>query len=127
MRLLLDTHALIWALADPDRLPRPVRSAIESPRNLVFVSAASAWEIAIKSALGKIDFPLETLPSALETTHFAELPIGVRHAIRLKQLPRRHRDPFDRILIAQALVEALAVVTSDPVFRQYPVKSFWSP
>jgi PIN domain nuclease of toxin-antitoxin system len=120
---LLDTHALIWALSDPDRLSDTARNAIEDPKNEIYVSAVSAWEIGIKAGLGKIEFPLDDLPSSMVDAGFSELPVSVRHAIAVKELPQHHRDPFDRLLIAQALQEGLVVVTRDSQLAAYPVKT----
>lgn len=120
MRLLLDTQALLWWLADSPKLGRAARAAIGEGNNTVFVSAASAWEMAIKSALGKLRAP-DDLKAALKAERFLELPIQIAHAAALQQLPALHRDPFDRMLVAQARTENLTVVTSDPVFTGYQV------
>lgn len=120
MRLLLDTHALLWALGLPDELQPEARLAIEDIRNDVFVSAASAWEIAIKRALGRLDAPSD-LVEAIRAVGFGELPIRVAHALAVERLPPLHRDPFDRMLIAQAVVEGLTIVTRDPHFEPYGV------
>lgn len=125
MAFLLDTHTLIWALSAPERLPGAVRHLIEDPNNAIFVSAASAWEIAIKTALGKLDFPLATLPKALNDCDFAELPISVAHTLQLSALPQHHRDPFDRLLIAQAIAEGMTLVSRDPLLRLYQVAVRW--
>jgi PIN domain nuclease of toxin-antitoxin system len=120
VRLLLDTHALLWALGLPDELRLEARRAIEDARNDVFVSAASAWEIAIKRALGRLEAP-DDLGDAIEAVGFAELPITIGHALAVERLVRHHRDPFDRMLIAQALVEGLTIVTRDARFEPYGV------
>ena len=125
MRLLLDTHCLIWALSQPDHLPQSVREAIEEPDNAVYASAASAWEIAIKNAIGKLKFPLDKLLSALEKAGIVELPVTIRHTQALARLPLHHRDPFDRVLIAQSQIEGLALASRDPKFRHYQVTVFW--
>ena len=119
MRLLLDTHALLWWLAD-ESLPARTREAIADPVNLVAVSAASAWEISIKKALGKLAAP-DDLADQLEAGGFEPLPISVAHAIAAGHLPRHHEDPFDRMLIAQALAEGLTIVTRDKRFDDYGV------
>lgn len=121
MRLLLDTHALIWW--DEDRLPRSVTAAIKTADE-VFVSAASAWEVAIKSALGKLT-ARGTVADAIADYGFAALPISVDHADAVRTLPPHHRDPFDRLLVAQAQIERLTIVTRDPVFAQYDVAVRW--
>lgn len=119
MRLLLDTHVLLWWLADRD-LSRQARGAIADPGNEVVVSAISAWEIAIKSAIGKLSAP-DDLATQLEEGGFGVLPLGVDHALAAGRLPRHHDDPFDRALIAQGLVESLTIVTRDPRFAAYGV------
>lgn len=119
MRLLLDTHALLWWLAD-EGLAAQAREAIADPANLVVVSAASAWEISIKKALGKLNAP-DDLEVQLEANRFDPLPIGMGHAIAAGQLPRHHEDPFDRMLIAQAFAEGLTIVTRDKRFEDYGV------
>ena len=96
------------------------------PDNSVHVSAASTWEIAIKSALGKIQADLEEVSEGIRDTGFVELPVRIRDTIRLRALPAHHRDPFDRILIAQAIEEGFTVVTCDPAFRSYPVSILWT-
>ena len=125
MKFLLDSHALIWALSDPERLPEPVRALIEDPAHEIFVSAASAWEIAIKVGLGKIEFPLKALSAVLADTGFIELPVQFRHAVLVADLPLHHRDPFDRILVAQAIAEQLTLLSRDPLLRPYPVPILW--
>ena len=120
MNLLLDTHILLWWLADDPGLSEKQRSAIADPANVVYVSAASAWEIAIKKALGKLIAPND-LGAALIASELEQLPVTVAHAEAVGRLPPHHRDPFDRMLIAQAGVEDLTVVTGDPVFAQYEV------
>ncbi len=119
MRLLLDTHALLWWLAD-EGLTADARAAIAAGHNQVLVSAASAWEIAIKRALGRLSAP-EDLLDQLAASGFDHLPIALRHALAVSDLPAHHRDPFDRMLIAQAMVEGLTVVTRDRRFSAYPV------
>ena len=120
MRLLLDTHVLIWWDAGARLAPAAVR-AIESADE-VLVSAASAWEIAIKMALGKLSAS-RTLADVITECGFAELPVLVRHTPLLATLPPLHRDPFDRLLIAQAMADRLTLVTRDPQVRQYKVRT----
>ncbi len=120
MNLLLDTHALLWWLADDPTLSGEARAAIANPQHEVFVSAATAWEIAIKSELGKLDAP-GNLNEELDVNRFRALPISVDHALAAGRLPKHHRDPFDRMLIAQAQHEGLTVVTRDRMFGQYGV------
>lgn len=117
MKLLLDTHALLWWLADLELRPQ-ARAAIEDPGNLVVVSAASVWEIAIKRSLGKLRTGSDLL-GAISDAGFEPLPISLPHAEVAGSLPPHHRDPFDRMLIAQAQALDLAIVTRDPAFDAY--------
>ncbi len=120
-RLLLDTHTLLWWLADTPALGPASRALIAEPGNVIFVSAASIWEIAIKKALGKLSAP-EGLDAILEEQGFEALPIEVFHAEQAGILPRHHRDPFDRMLIAQAQAEGLALVSADPQMAAYGIR-----
>ena len=119
MSLLLDTRALLWWL-DGTRLSETITERIADPGELVVVSAASIWEASIKAALGKLEVP-EALATAIAEEGFELLPITFNHAERAGALPPHHRDPFDRMLVAQALVERLTVVTHDPAFEPYGV------
>jgi PIN domain nuclease of toxin-antitoxin system len=119
VRLLLDTHALLWWLAD-EGLTAAERNAIADPANLVAVSAASAWEISIKKALGKLAAP-DDLGEQVQASDFLPLPISIAHAVAAGQLDRHHEDPFDRMLIAQAFAEGLTIVTRDKRFEDYGV------
>lgn len=119
MNLLLDTHALLWWLAD-EPLEEQARAAIESPENLVSVSAASVWEIAIKRALGKLRTG-DDLPGAIAAAGFEALAITVEHADAAGALPLHHRDPFDRMLVAQSQALGLVLVTRDPQLGAYDV------
>ena len=124
MNILLDTNALLWSLADSDRLGLAVRLLITEPRNVVYVSAASAWEIAIKMSLGKLSAPDDAsawLPEALRTSRFTPLSITIEHALGVHSLPKHHADPFDRLLLAQAIAEQLTIVTGDRQFEAYGV------
>jgi PIN domain nuclease of toxin-antitoxin system len=116
--LLLDTHVLIW-WDEGRRLAAGARRAIEEADE-VYVSAATAWEVAIKIGLGRLR-PTRTVEEATRESGFLELPVTFRHAERVTALPAHHRDPFDRLLVAQAEVEKLTLVTRDPVFGRYPV------
>jgi PIN domain nuclease of toxin-antitoxin system len=127
LRLLLDTHALLWALEAPQRLPAGIRAAIEDTENDVFASAASAWEISIKQSIGKLPVPLADLLETLRRTHLTELPVTLKHAQATRLLPPLHRDPFDRMLVAQAQMEGLSLVSRDPLVRRYPVTVLWGP
>jgi PIN domain nuclease of toxin-antitoxin system len=119
LRLLLDTHVLLWGFVSPERLPDAVRAAIRSPSDDIIVSVASLWEIAIKTRLGKLHAPVD-LPALIDNDpDYDLLPILPEHAWRVRQLPLLHRDPFDQLLIAQALVEDLTIVTHDRAIPAY--------
>lgn len=120
MRLLLDTHALLWALADDPTLARDAQSAISDPGNWVAVSAVSGWEIETKRATGKLRAP-ENLVETVLATRFVQLPLTLEHGVAAGRLPRHHKDPFDRMLVAQAQLEGLTIVTRDPRFEPYSV------
>jgi len=120
LRLLLDTHVLLWVLLDDRRLRSEVRDRIADGRTEVFVSAASAWEITIKRALGQLRAP-DDLVHQLAAARLAGLDVRIEHALAVAELPDHHRDPFDRLLVAQARVEKLVLVTSDDVLRRYDV------
>ena len=120
MNLLLDTHAVLWALAEPALLSEPARTALENAQNEVFVSVVSAWEIAIKRALGKLDAP-DDLEAAIGAQGFEPLHLTFHHAAQAGGLPPHHRDPFDRMLIAQAQAEGLTIVTRDSDIPLYGV------
>ena len=127
MRLLLDTHILLWLLNDPDILTEPERQAIADPANDVFASAASLWEISIKQGLGKLKLPgpvPQWLPPLLDRSRIETLAITRDHALTAGALPAYHRDPFDRMLVAQALSEQLFVVTRDRTVRRYGTMLF---
>ena len=118
-RLLLDTHVWLWWQADDRRLAKAARSVIAHAAD-VYISAVSAWEMAIKSALGKLTAP-EDIAEAVEAGGFRELPVHFRHVAALHELPVHHRDPFDRLLLAQALVDGLTLVTADSALAAYGV------
>jgi PIN domain nuclease of toxin-antitoxin system len=120
--LLLDTQVLLWFLGAPERLRPTALRAIEAGEQVVFVSAVSVWEIELKRSLGKLDTP-DDLAERLRACRFSELPLHARHALSLRKLPALHRDPFDRMLVAQALTDKLAIVTSDAQILAYPVKT----
>jgi PIN domain nuclease of toxin-antitoxin system len=121
VRLLLDTHILLWWLGDDRRLKAPERSAIANPDAIVHVSGATAWEIAIKKSLGRLDLDIDVLEREIEAGAMVELPIRWRHAGAVGALPRHHDDPFDRMLVAQASIEGLVLVSYDQAFRKYDV------
>lgn len=124
MRLLLDTNALLWWFENSSRLRSEPRAAIEDPANHVFVSAASAWEIAVKVSIRKLPAPPNVaawLPGQLESNGFVSLSVTLAHAVAVEMLPYHHRDPFDRLLIAQALAEQFTIVTGDAAFARYNV------
>lgn len=125
MRLLLDTHIFLWLIAGSERLRDPARSLLIDAENEALLSVASLWEIAIKVNLGKLTLerPFEELiPEQLSVTEIDQLPIRMEHLAALLKLPLHHRDPFDRLIIAQALAEGLPVLSSDPEFQKYPVQ-----
>jgi PIN domain nuclease of toxin-antitoxin system len=119
VRLLLDTHVLLWWLVDDRKLGKTAREIIANPNNDVHVSTASVWEAAIKAALGRLEVELDDLEEAIVRNGFRPLPIGFRHAVTAGRLPSVHRDPFDRMLVAQARVEELRIVSHDRVFERY--------
>ena len=121
MKLLLDTHLLLWAAGGPAHLSARARALIKDPANQLVFSAASLWEIAIKCRLGRDDFRVDPrlLRRGLLDNGYGELPITSEHAVALDGLPALHKDPFDRILVAQATVEGLTLLTTDPVVAQY--------
>ncbi len=120
MKALLDTHALLWWLEDNPTLSGRARDCISNGLNLIHVSAAAIWEIRIKQALGKLEIPSD-FTQVLNRQLFEMLPITVEHADAVGNLPTLHRDPFDRMLIAQARVENLTIITRDSIFHQYQV------
>lgn len=128
MKILLDTHAFIWWAVGDARLSKAAADAIADPENGVFLSSASVWEIIIKSRLGKLILPEpveQFIPRELATSHIAALSITHAHALRVSQLPDLHNDPFDRMLIAQALAETMTIASRDENVRRYPVATLW--
>lgn len=122
MKLLLDTHVLIWAAGFPDRISAEGRDLIADTENELFFSAASLWEVAIKSALGREDFAVDArlLRRGLLDNDYSELPVMSEHAVAIGGLPAIHKDPFDRLLIAQSMVEGITLLTTDDLVGQYP-------
>lgn len=122
MRVLLDTHLLLWAAGAPEKLSAPLRQLLEQPETELLFSPASLWEVAIKNALGRDDFRVEPslLRRGLVDNGYGELPITAEHAVAVAVLPLLHKDPFDRMLIAQASVEGVELLTVDEQVGRYP-------
>jgi PIN domain nuclease of toxin-antitoxin system len=128
MRLLLDTHTLLWWVSDAPALSRRARIAVADQRNECLFSLASLWEMAIKLSLGKLELPVRIevfVARHLVGGGFRALGLDVAHIARVAALPFHHRDPFDRLLAAQALEEDLAIVSRDPVFKSYGIRRIW--
>ena len=121
MKLLLDSHAFLWWLVEDSKLTAEARKAVSDPLSTIHFSAATVWELSIKAALGKLDLGGVDLVEEIEANDFVELPMTARHSLVAGTLPRHHEDPFDRMLIAQARIEGLTIVTRDPAFRAYGV------
>jgi PIN domain nuclease of toxin-antitoxin system len=124
LRILVDTQCWLWIAASPAKLSLQARSLVESTEHELLLSAASAWEIAIKHALGKLTLPLPPVryvPTRMEMLRTSPLPIDLDHALRAAGLPPHHLDPFDRVLVAQAQIENLPILTSDHIFEEYDV------
>ena len=127
MKAILDTHVFLWALAGDTRMSRHARDIFAGSTDLL-LSIASVWEILIKVQSGKLNFPRPTGPyvlSKLAENRIKSLPISIDHLLALERLPMHHRDPFDRMLIAQCLEEGWPIITADPVFNKYPVRVIW--
>lgn len=127
LNLLLDTRVFIWSVSAPAKLDEQARAAVAAPDNRVFVSAVTAWEIAIKHALGRLKFPIERFDDIMLRIGFDALPILPAHAIAAGGLPPHHDDPFDRMLIAQARIERFVLVSSEQTVRRYDVLIFGDP
>ena len=128
MKLLLDTHAFLWWIGDNPNLSSKARRLCEDGNNEIFFSAASGWEMAIKAGLGRLvlpDPPEEFIVGNLKANAFQILPVHLNHTCRVRSLPDHHRDPFDRLLVAQAQIEGLGLVSKDEVMSRYPVEVFW--
>lgn len=125
MKLLLDSHAYLWWLADAPELSPAARSAIADPDNSVVVSAVVIWEIEIKRASGRLDTGDVDFVAEIGANRFVELPVAAAHAEAAARLPRHHHDPFDRMLVAQTRAEGLVCVTRDPAFEAYGVPCLW--
>jgi PIN domain nuclease of toxin-antitoxin system len=129
VKILIDTGCWLWSLTDPERLNKEARNLLSNPSQSLFLSAASSWEIAIKAAMGKLRLPEppeKYVPSRMAAFHLIGLPVEHAHALRVFALPAHHRDPFDRILIAQAQTEGLAILTADRAFAAYDVATIWA-
>jgi len=125
MRLLLDTHALLWWLADDERLSAKARKAIADPENIVFASAASGWEISVNRSLERIEVSFEALVDAINECGFDMLPVSLQHGLIAGALPAHHRDPFDRMLVAQCQAEGLRLVSRNRQFANDGVDLLW--
>lgn len=128
LTVLLDTHVVLWAALEPERLSDSVRALLERPRTGIYVSSASAWEIATKVRLGKLPHAqhvLDQFPAILEALVAEELPVSSAHALRAGGYTVANRDPFDRMLSAQAELQGVALVTSDSIFAHFPVSTLW--
>lgn len=126
MRYLLDTHVFLWWVTDNNKLPENARALISDKRNELFLSSASVWEIMIKSKIGKIDLPTDPqkfLKKQVKLNYITILNITIEHSLATYNLPEIHKDPFDRMLIAQAIVEKMTIVTSDSFIKQYNVQT----
>jgi len=129
MNLLLDTHAFIWWTGDQGRLPRALLEAVRQPSNTVYLSVASSWEVMIKLGLGKLRLDEDwggIIDREIRENAFRILPVKLEHTLALARLPPLHRDPFDRMLVAQAIAEGFTLATKDPLVNQYPlVSTLW--
>ena len=128
MKLLLDTHAFLWWVADAPQLSPTAKNMIANSDNTVYFSVVSAWEIIIKVGIGKLSLPENPeiyIPSRLSSNQFETLPVFISHVLQINRLANFHKDPFDRLLIAQSLVEDIPIITVDGLITQYPVKIIW--
>lgn len=127
MNLLLDTPAFIWWDSDPGRLSHTALTALCDPANALWLSVVSVWEMAIKNQLGKLPLllPLSTIVAQQQANGLSVLPMSLAHTLAIEKLPPAHKDPFDRLLAAQANVERMEFVTADPIFTRYPVRLLW--
>ena len=128
MKALLDIHAFLWWITNDPRLTTRVLQFVRDPANSIFLSAASGWEIAIKAGIGKLHLSEDLdafIDEQLTLNHIDILPVQMSHALFVRKLPAHHRDPFDRLLIAQSLTEGMPLVTVDPLIVRYPVQTIW--
>ena len=129
MKILLDTHTFLWWDANPQKLSANVMEALSNPENSIFLSVVSAWEVQIKKQLGKLSLSIpldEMIESQEQVNRMVVLPIELKHILALDNLPAHHKDPFDRLLIAQAKTEQMTIASADPAFSQYDVKVIWN-
>lgn len=129
MKILIDTQCWLWCLSDPERLNEKAKSLVRDPQNIIYFSAASSWEIAIKTSLGKLQLPeppADYVPKKLFTEGYIGLPVEHVHALRVAELPGHHRDPFDRLLVAQCQIENLVLLTADQKITAYDVRIAWA-
>lgn len=129
MKILLDTHCWLWWIAEPGRLKEGVRRQIADRKNEIYLSAVSSWEIAIKYSLGRLALPeppVDFVPKRLARDAISPLPIQHIHALYVSRLPHHHKDPFDRLIICQAMIERIPILTVDPQFEPYDVKILWA-
>ncbi|MBU2611498.1 MAG: type II toxin-antitoxin system VapC family toxin [Chloroflexi bacterium] len=128
MRLLLDTHTFLWWDSEPEKLSSRSLELLQNRNNILFLSVVSAWEIQIKLQLGKIKIGLplaDIIESQQQANNIEIIPVKLEHVLRLSEIPSHHKDPFDRLLIVQAIAENLTLVSKDPAFSNYPVKVNW--
>ena len=127
MKLLLDTHAFIWWDSDPGQLSAPALAALRDPANVVWFSVVSVWEIVIKNQLGKLTLrlPLADIVAQQQANGLQVLPVTLPHSLAVEGLPPVHKDPFDRLLVAQTNIEGTELISADPIFKQYPVRLLW--
>jgi PIN domain nuclease of toxin-antitoxin system len=129
LRYLLDTGIWLWSLWEPERISRPAREAIANLEEEVFLSAVTSWEVAIKAGSGKLklpEAPAAYVPRRMADQGLRPLPVSHQHALAVFGLPAHHRDPFDRLLIAQANLEDMVLITADGIFKKYPVQILWA-
>lgn len=128
MKAILDTNAFLWWILDNPRLSRTAQNFIVDPDNTIYLSAVSGWEMAIKWSIGKLTLPAQPdifVKQQLEINNFNPLPIQMAHGLYVHELPEIHKDPFDRLLIAQSKIENLLLISADSVFQKYPVSLLW--
>lgn len=128
MKAILDTHAFLWWILDNPRLSRTARDFIIAPDNTIYLSAVSGWEMAIKWSIGKLTLPIQPdsfVKQQLEINNFSPLPIQMSHGLYVHELPGIHKDPFDRLLVAQSTIEDMPLISTDAVFQKYPVSLLW--